>query len=233
MRARWWLSLGLVVVLAGFGVGQAGAQEPEPEPEEVLDLDEEVDVSGIEQILRGDQEMLQGDRSKRPHLASGFSEALLEATASWGVQQWDLREALGNALPRAVAARRISALSRARKALDGGRLLRAASQVKRFAELWPLPDDVVLLPGHAYLANNLRFTLDREPDNEIAATLLADLQGGEPAPRLTLGQERTINTFFRLDSPSVQAGLARAFPGRPLDSHEQRFIALRELRNRW
>lgn len=59
MRARWWLSFGLAVVLVGFGVGPAGAQEPEEE--EVLDLDEEVDVSGIEQILRGDQDVLQGE----------------------------------------------------------------------------------------------------------------------------------------------------------------------------
>ncbi len=99
--------------------------------------------------------------------------------------------------------------------------------------LWTLPDDVVLLPGHAYLANNLRFTLDREPDNQAAASLLASLDDGDPAPPLTLGQERALNTFFRLDSPSVRAGLSRAFPDRRLETDEQRFVALRELRNRW
>jgi Tfp pilus assembly protein PilP len=46
------LTVGIVV----FGFSIAGAQE-----EETFDLDEEVDVSGIEQILRGDQEVLQGE----------------------------------------------------------------------------------------------------------------------------------------------------------------------------
>jgi Tfp pilus assembly protein PilP len=59
MRARWWLSLGLALVLAGLGAPTVGAQGDEkPAP---LDLDEEVDVSGIEQILRGDQEVMQGE----------------------------------------------------------------------------------------------------------------------------------------------------------------------------
>lgn len=96
-----------------------------------------------------------------------------------------------------------------------------------------LPDDVALLPGHAYLANNLRFTLDREPDNAEAAELLAGLDPAAEAPIRTLGQERRVNTFFRLEVPAVRAGLARSFPGRPLDTAEQRFIALRELRNAW
>jgi Tfp pilus assembly protein PilP len=50
--------LGLTVMLVGFGVGQVGAQE---EDDDILNLDEEVDVSGIEQILRGDQEVMQGE----------------------------------------------------------------------------------------------------------------------------------------------------------------------------
>ena len=59
MRARWWLSLGLALVLAGLGSPTVAAQEEEEPP--LLDLDEEVDVSGIEQILRGDQEVMQGE----------------------------------------------------------------------------------------------------------------------------------------------------------------------------
>ena len=57
MRARWWLSLGLAVALAVLGVGPAGAQDAD----DVLDLDEEVDVSGIEEILRGDQQVRRGE----------------------------------------------------------------------------------------------------------------------------------------------------------------------------
>jgi len=51
--------LGLALVLAGLGSPTVAAQEEEEPP--VLDLDEEVDVSGIEQILRGDQEVMQGE----------------------------------------------------------------------------------------------------------------------------------------------------------------------------
>jgi hydroxyacylglutathione hydrolase len=100
-------------------------------------------------------------------------------------------------------------------------------------QLAQLPDDVELLPGHAYLTNNLRFTLDREPDNQAAAALLVRQEGASEGLRLTLGQERTINTFFRLDSPTVRSRLAETFPGRDLRTREQRFLALRELRNGW
>jgi Tfp pilus assembly protein PilP len=48
------MAAGIVV----FGLSVAGAQEQDEDP---LDLDEEVDVSGIERILRGDQEVMQGE----------------------------------------------------------------------------------------------------------------------------------------------------------------------------
>jgi Tfp pilus assembly protein PilP len=47
------MAAGIVV----FGATVAGAQEEE----DPFDLDEEVDVSGIERILRGDQEVMQGE----------------------------------------------------------------------------------------------------------------------------------------------------------------------------
>ncbi len=109
-----------------------------------------------------------------------------------------------------------------------------ASLYRTFRDLlWGLPDDMDLFPGHAYLGNNLRFTLDREPDNQAAESLLSELEGVDEVPVLKLGQERTINTFFRLDRPSVQRELARSFPDRDLSTEQQRFLALRELRNTW
>ena len=50
-----------------------------------------------------------------------------------------------------------------------------------------------------------------------------------------MAQERQVNTFLRLGSPSVQAGLRRAIPGLPPDalSPETVFVKLRELHNRW
>lgn len=104
------------------------------------------------------------------------------------------------------------------------------------AQLARLPDETRLFPGHEYLARNLEFTLDREPDNAAAAALLAQAKplDGSAVPVTTLGQEKQVNTFFRLQSPSVIARLRVAFPeiGEKPDARTV-FLGLRELRNRW
>ena len=77
------------------------------------------------------------------------------------------------------------------------------------AQLAKLPEDTLIYPGHEYMANNLKFTLDREPDNQTAQQLLERLENQDPdaAYVTTLAEEREINTFFRLTSPSVIARL--------------------------
>ena len=99
-----------------------------------------------------------------------------------------------------------------------------------------LPDETRVFPGHEYLVRNLQFTLDREPDNIAARDLLHSLRQDDPAatPVTTLGEERRINTFFRLASPTVIARLRAAFPdlGERPDARTV-FLRLRELRNRW
>ncbi len=82
-------------------------------------------------------------------------------------------------------------------------------------QLARLPDTTRLYPGHEYLARNLEFTLDREPDNEEAAQLLAVAKHTAPeaVPVTTLGQEKRVNTFFRLHNPRIIQGLHRALPG--------------------
>ncbi|MDX1481359.1 MAG: hydroxyacylglutathione hydrolase [Woeseiaceae bacterium] len=93
-----------------------------------------------------------------------------------------------------------------------------------------------LYPGHDYLVNNLRFTLDREPDNEAARAMLSRCEDHDPAdaPVTTLAEEKTFNTFFRLDSPSVIEHLREHFPELgPSPAPRDVFLALRELRNRW
>ncbi len=105
--------------------------------------------------------------------------------------------------------------------------------VKQLAELG---EDTLIYPGHDYLNNNLEFTLDREPDNEHAKALLKQTKNQDPAAALvtTLGQEKDINTFFRLHSPSVIAGLREAFPDLPENPDaETVFVKLREMRNSW
>ena len=103
-------------------------------------------------------------------------------------------------------------------------------------QLARLPEETRVFAGHEYLARNLEFTLDREPDNVRARPLLGTAQEQAPASITvtTLGEEKRINTFFRLQSPSVIARLREAFPdigGHP-DARTV-FVKLRELRNKW
>jgi hydroxyacylglutathione hydrolase len=103
-------------------------------------------------------------------------------------------------------------------------------------QLGKLPDDTAIYPGHDYLENNLRFTLDREPGNDAARELLADCADYNPeqARVTTIAEERRINTFFRLDSPGVIARLREAFPDMSATpSAKEVFMKLRELRNSW
>ncbi|MGI9235581.1 MAG: hydroxyacylglutathione hydrolase [Woeseiaceae bacterium] len=104
------------------------------------------------------------------------------------------------------------------------------------SQLDRLGDDTLIYPGHDYLLNNLAFTLDREPDNETARTLLRDYENQDPDDALvtTMASEREINTFFRLQSPAIVQKLAEEFPelgGQP-DARAV-FLKLRELRNSW
>ena len=99
-----------------------------------------------------------------------------------------------------------------------------------------LNDTTLIYPGHDYLINNLEFTMDREPDNESARQLMDQYENQDPNDALitTLAQEREINTFFRLESPSVIARIQESFPELgDAPSPEDVFLKLRELRNSW
>ena len=99
-----------------------------------------------------------------------------------------------------------------------------------------LGDDTRIYPGHDYLLNNLAFTLDREPDNAVAAGMISDYRDQDPDDALvtTLGQEKEINTFFRLQNSSVVEKLLADYPemGDKPDARAV-FLKLRELRNSW
>jgi hydroxyacylglutathione hydrolase len=99
-----------------------------------------------------------------------------------------------------------------------------------------LPDATRVYPGHEYLTRNLEFTLDREPDNRDAASIVEESRRDDPANAriTTLADEKRINTFLRLRSPGVIAKLRDAFPDLP-DQPDARtvFLKLRELRNKW
>src|SRR5690348_12102346 len=103
-------------------------------------------------------------------------------------------------------------------------------------QLAKLPEDTLIYPGHDYIARNLAFTLDREPDNAKAKSMLPAMEKQDPGKALvtTLALEREINTFFRLTSPTVIKRLREAFPDLP-DNPDPKtvFLRLRELRNKW
>jgi hydroxyacylglutathione hydrolase len=103
-------------------------------------------------------------------------------------------------------------------------------------QLSRLPDNTRVYPGHEYLGRNLEFTLDREPSNKDAKEFLVEAKQVQPqdAPVTTLGQEKRINTFLRLQNPDVIAQLREKFPDlgeRP--EPKTVFVKLRELRNKW
>ena len=110
-------------------------------------------------------------------------------------------------------------------------------------QLMQLADDTRIYPGHDYLHNNLQFTLDREPGNDAARALLDKTlhkdPGQEPADAghalvTTIGDEKQINTFFRLQNPQVIEQLKVRFAeigDNP--TPKTVFLKLRELRNDW
>ena len=103
-------------------------------------------------------------------------------------------------------------------------------------QLAKLPEDTRIYPGHDYIENNLKFTLNREPDNAAARALLPKVTGHDPATSVitTLGEEKRVNTFFRLTSPAVIARLRESFPELPEQPDAKAvFLKLRELRNKW
>ena len=107
---------------------------------------------------------------------------------------------------------------------------RAAPQLAR------LPDTTRVYPGHDYLTRNLAFTLDREPGNSRAQALAQDAAAMDPAHPIvtTLGLEKEINVFFRLENAEVIRELREKVPGLPASpTPEDVFLALRELRNKW
>src|SRR5216684_61086 len=104
------------------------------------------------------------------------------------------------------------------------------------AQLAKLPESTLVYPGHDYITNNLRFTLDREPDNAKAKEMLPSMERQDTTKPLitTLALEKEINTFFRLSSPSVIRRLREAFPDLPEHPDQKTvFLKLRELRNKW
>ncbi|MFT5573976.1 MAG: hydroxyacylglutathione hydrolase [Cryomorphaceae bacterium] len=103
-------------------------------------------------------------------------------------------------------------------------------------QLFVLPEVTRIYPGHDYIVNNLKFTIDREPGNTAARSLLAAMEQwvGEQHFISNIAMERLVNSFFRLGSAEIIDLLQKQFPqmdGSP--DEETVFLKLRELRNSW
>jgi len=103
-------------------------------------------------------------------------------------------------------------------------------------QLARLPDATRVYPGHEYMARNLAFTMDREPGNREAAVAFEAAKAVKPedARVTTMGEEKRVNAFLRLQNPEVIARLRERFPeiGEKPDARTV-FVKLRELRNSW
>ena len=106
-----------------------------------------------------------------------------------------------------------------------------------FAEqIFRLPNATRIYPGHDYIVNNLQFTLDREPSNAAAKSLLAALEQwtGDQHFISNIAMEKLINTFFRLQSEQIITGLKAKFSDLGEEVNDETvFLKLRELRNHW
>ncbi len=94
-----------------------------------------------------------------------------------------------------------------------------------------LPDDIIILPGHDYLENNLNFTLSREPTNNSAKQWLVKYKNSDVninPLKTTMADERQINTFFRLQNSEVRQNLPTS-----ANSDKDVFVSLRSLRDNW
>lgn len=104
-------------------------------------------------------------------------------------------------------------------------------------QIFTLSDNTDIYPGHDYIVDNLKFTLNREPDNHAASSLLTAMQQWPENTNhfiSNIGVERAINAFFRLDSLSLVSELRSNFPDLPDNLSEKTvFLKLRELRNYW
>ena len=105
------------------------------------------------------------------------------------------------------------------------------------SKLKTLDDKVILYPGHDYVLKNLLFAKSCEPENQSIdeALKLVKQSDSEKGLRWTLGQEKKVNPFFRLNSEEIRQRLISAEMS--LDAgpaiEGQLFKTLRSLRDKW
>lgn len=89
-------------------------------------------------------------------------------------------------------------------------------------------DEMVLYPGHDYVLKNLMFAKACEPENKDIDEALKFIRDADTENGIewTLGQEKKVNPFFRLDSPEIHQT-------QNIQDQRNLFIKLRSLRDNW
>lgn len=97
-----------------------------------------------------------------------------------------------------------------------------------------LPGDFRVCCGHEYTVANAAFALTIEPDNLALQDHDKDArhmrQSGHPTLPSNIARERAANPFLRVDSPAVQATVARRL-GRDPDDRVETFACLRSWKD--
>lgn len=94
-----------------------------------------------------------------------------------------------------------------------------------------LNDDLVIYCGHNYAQNNLKFSRYVEPNNNFRDEILNKIENGDEL-LTTLGDERKINPFFRLDNEQIK-NRVEELVGREIENDRELFFELRKLRDSW
>jgi len=102
------------------------------------------------------------------------------------------------------------------------------------AKLAALPPDTRVYCTHEYTLANLAFARRVEPGNAARDTYLARCEAlrerGEPTLPSTIGLERAVNPFLRVDEPEIVGSVGRWLGHRPADAAAC-YAALREWKN--
>ena len=94
-----------------------------------------------------------------------------------------------------------------------------------------LSDGVTVYPGHDYILNNLQFAKKCEPSNSDIDELTRkakEFQANEEIYITTMGEERKVNPFLRLENEEIRQLLPN-----PPSSKKDVFLQLRQLRDQW
>ena len=117
-----------------------------------------------------------------------------------------------------------------------GRLFEGSPEQMRnsLAKLDALPEDTLVFAAHEYTLANLAFAAAAEPDNAVRDAYRRECQTARDLDRptlpTTLGRERQINPFLRIDEPSL---LETLHEQGPVDDSMTAFATLRAWKDRF